>query len=252
VTPPRQETRVRGAPASYREAGCGPVAIIAAGLGLSSRFYGKSYAAFAEAGIRLVVPDLPGWGRTPGPRTGLRPEQTARFLIDFATALGIRRATWIGHSLGAQAVVELAAIRPDLAAALALVGPTGAPGRAEVLRQAWALAVETRRTTLPVIGAVAREYIVTSPFRYLGTWLRHGGHDLLARLPQVSCPALILAGDADPVSRPEFIEVLRHRLPDAQVEWVRGGTHALPRAHAGEFNRIIAGFVQAVGVPRPD
>jgi 2-hydroxy-6-oxonona-2,4-dienedioate hydrolase len=247
VTPPRRQATVRDAPATYREAGGGPVAVIAAGLGLSSRFYEKSYAAFAGAGIRLVVPDLPGWGRTSGPRTGLRPEQTARFLIDLATALGIRRAVWIGHSLGAQAIIELAAVRPDLASGLALVGPTGAPGRAELLRQAWALAVEARRTSLPVIGAVAREYIVTSPFRYLGTWLRHGGHDLLSRLPRVPCPALILAGDADPVCTPEFIEMLRHRLPHAAVAWVRGGTHALPRGHAAEFNRIVTGFVHTAG-----
>jgi pimeloyl-ACP methyl ester carboxylesterase len=239
MIPARQEIEVAGGVASYREAGSGPVALIAAGLGLSSRFYAKSYAAFAGAGIRLVVPDLPGSGRTPGPRTGLDPDRSAAFLVAFATALGVRSATWIGHSLGAQAVVRVAERRPDLAAGAVLVGPTGAPGRTELLRQALGLAVEARRTTLKVIGAVAREYVRTSPLRYLGTWLRHGDDDLLARLPAVRCRALVLAGDADPVCRPDFIELLRHRMPLARVEWIRGGTHALPRGHADAFNRAV-------------
>ena len=235
---------VRGAPASYRESGSGLAVIVTAGLGLTSRFYEGSYAAFANAGLHLIVPDLPGWGSTPGPRTGLHPADTADFLLDFVRALGIRRAVWVGHSLGAQAVVHVAERRPDLAAGLVLVGPTGAPGRYELVRQAWGLLVEARRTSIGVIGAVAREYVRTSPFRYLGTWLRHGRDDLTDRLPRAQCPALILAGDADPVCSPAFIELLRHRIPHAKVEWVRGGTHALPRGHAAEFNRSVVRFIR--------
>ena len=239
----REVTEVNGAPASYREAGSGIVAIVTAGLGLSSRFYEHSYARFASAGIRLIAPDLPGWGKTPGPQTGLSPEDTAAFLLGFADALGIRRAVWIGHSLGAQSVVELAARRPDRALGLVLVGPTGAPGRFKLLRQARALAVESLRTSAAVVAAVAREYIRTPPQRYIGTWIRHSRHPTPALLPRVQCPTLILAGDADPVSPPEYIALLRQRLPQAQVEIVRGGTHALPRGHADEFNRGVIGFI---------
>jgi pimeloyl-ACP methyl ester carboxylesterase len=246
VSSERCRVEVCGRIASYREAGSGVAAIVTAGLGLTSRFYEESYAAFAAAGIHLVVPDLPGWGDTPGPRTGLNPGDTAQFLIDFAHARGIRRAVWIGHSLGAQAVVHVAERRPDLAAGIVLVGPTGGRGRFELARQAWGLAVEARRTSLGVIAAVAREYVRTSPVRYVGTWLRHSRDELPGRLRRIQCPALILAGDADPVCRPEFIELLRHRLPHAEVEWVRGGTHALPRGHAAEFNRRVIEFIRRI------
>lgn len=230
--------------ASYRESGSGIAVIVTAGLGLTSRFYEQSYDAFADAGMHLIIPDLPGWGDTPGPRTGLRPADAAGFLLEFARVLGIRRAIWIGHSLGAQPVVRIAAMRPDIASAIVLVGPTGAPGRFRLLRQAASLAVEARRTSASVIAAVAREYITTSPVRYVGTWLRHGRDDILDLLPRVQCPALILAGDADPVCRAPFVEMLRHRIPHAHVEWVRGGTHALPRGHADHFNRAVTGFVR--------
>jgi pimeloyl-ACP methyl ester carboxylesterase len=246
----RRLVEVCGGTASYREAGSGTAAIVIAGLGLTSRFYEQSYAAFADAGIHLIVPDLPGWGEMPGPRTGLRPADIADFLIDFARALGIRRAVWIGHSLGAQAVVHVAERRPDLAGGVVLIGPTGAPGRFELLRQAWGLAVEARRTSASVIRAVARDYIRTSPVRYIGTWVRHRRDALPDRVPRIQCPVLLLAGDADPICRPAFIELLRNRLPHATVEWVPGGTHALPRGHAGEFNRRVVEFVRRISSAR--
>lgn len=249
MTVRRRHVEVRGRPASYREAGSGIVAIVTAGLGLSSRFYEQSYDAFAGAGIHLIVPDLPGWGDTPGPRTGLAPGDTAAFLLDFATALRIRRAVWIGHSLGAQPVIHIAGRRPDIAAAIVLAGPTGDPRGFRLIRQARGLAVEAVRTSPRVIGAVAREYLTTSPARYIGTWLRYSRDTTLDRLYQIQCPALILAGDQDAVCSPAFVELLRHRIPRAEVEWVRGGSHALPREHSAEFNRAVIAFIRRSNLP---
>jgi pimeloyl-ACP methyl ester carboxylesterase len=249
VTAQRRLIEVRGRTASYREAGSGIVAVMTAGLGLTSRFYAQSYDAFARAGIHLIVPDQPGWGDTPGPRTGLAPDDTVAFLLDFAHALRIHRAVWIGHSLGAQPVIHIAGRRPDIAHAVILVGPTGAPGRFRLFRQARGLALEAFRAPARVIGAVAREYLTTSPARYAGTWLRHSRDITSDRLYQIRCPTLILAGDEDAVCSPAFVELLRHRIPRAEVEWVRGGSHALPRAHAAEFNRAVIAFIHRSRLP---
>jgi pimeloyl-ACP methyl ester carboxylesterase len=249
VTERRRHVDVRGRTASYREAGSGIVAVMTAGLGLTSRFYARSYDAFAGAGIHLIVPDLPGWGDTPGPRTGLAPDDTAAFLLDFAHALHIRRAVWIGHSLGAQSVIHIAGRRPDIAHAVVLVGPTGGPGRFRLIRQARGLALEALRVPASVIGAVAREYLTTSPARYAGTWLRHSRDVTADHLYRVQCPTLILTGDEDAVCSPAFVELLRHRIPRAEVEWVRGASHALPRANAAEFNRAVIAFIQRSQLP---
>jgi pimeloyl-ACP methyl ester carboxylesterase len=231
---------------SWRESGSGPPVVLAAGLGLSSSFYEGSYGPMAAAGVRLLVPDLPGWGGTPGPLTGISPHYTASFLEHFAHQLGLRGAVWAGHSLGAQAVVELAVRRPELVRGLVLVGPTGRPGALEVLRQAGAIAVESTRVSLHVMRGIARDYLRTPPQRYLGTWLRHGRHDLAWQLRAVRCPVLVLVGDRDPVCTRGFIRMLEHCLPDARVEWVPGGTHALPRGSVAEFNARVARFTLEV------
>ncbi|HSJ24736.1 MAG TPA: alpha/beta hydrolase [Longimicrobiales bacterium] len=230
------------APGPVTDQGEAPVVVLVAGLGLSGEFYEASHAPLAAAGVRLVVPDLPGWGRTPGPLTGISPEATATFLESFAEALAIRRAVWAGHSLGAQAVAVLAARRPDLAAGLVLVGPTGRPARFETPRQVLALTLEATRVSARVVRAVAGEYVRTPPSRYLGTWLRHAGHDLPAVLARVHCPVLILVGDNDPVCPAGYIATLARHAPRAAVTWVAGGTHALPRGSADAFNAALADF----------
>ena len=93
----------------YREAGAGAAVIVVSGLGLSGRFYDRNLPAFADAGLRMIVPDLPGFGGTRGGRVrGQSVAETCAFLRTFADALGIARATWIGHSIGAQAALQLA------------------------------------------------------------------------------------------------------------------------------------------------
>ena len=235
---------VNGAPASYRESGAGIVAIVTAGLGLTSRFYAESYRAFASAGIRLVVPDLPGWGETPGPRTGASAEDTAAFLLAFADRVGVEKAIWIGHSVGVHAVSLVAAASPARARGLVLVGPTGEPGRFLLGRQAFGLMKEAARTSWRVLGAVARDYLTSSPLRYFGTWLRQARDDLVGRAPRIQCPTLLLAGDADPVCRPAFLELLQHRIPHARLECIPGASHALPRGHAAAFNRAVIRFIR--------
>jgi 2-hydroxy-6-oxonona-2,4-dienedioate hydrolase len=233
--------------ASWRESGAGPVAVLAAGLGLSSEFYADSYRRFAAAGVRLVVPDLPGWGRTPGRLTGISPGDTAEFLESFSGALGLPPAIWIGHSLGAQAVSELARVRPERVRGLVLVGPTGRDRHRELLRQVGALALEATRISRHTFAGVLQDYLRTPPQRYLGTWLRHGGHSLAAALSEVQCPTLILAGDRDPVCTAAFVDRLATVLPRGEVAWVRGGTHALPRGCPDEFAGLATEFVRRQG-----
>jgi pimeloyl-ACP methyl ester carboxylesterase len=50
--------------------------------------------------FRLIAPDLRGHGWTEAPRAGYEKEQLASDLLAVLDALGIERATWIGHDWG--------------------------------------------------------------------------------------------------------------------------------------------------------
>ena len=233
--------------AVYREAGEGFPVVIVAGLGLTSRFYENSYQTFARAGLRLIVPHLPGTGGTPGPRTGVDPDLVTSFIAEFASALQLPRALYVGHSLGAQSVLLLAMHAPALLAGIALVGPTGSLRARPLLWQAKGLLAESVRVHPAVIGAVARDYLRVSPVRYLGTWIRHRDPVAEGRLPEIDIPALLLLGGRDGVIDRDYVTLLKAALPDLTVMEVPDASHAMPRSQYGAFNAAVIGFARRVG-----
>jgi pimeloyl-ACP methyl ester carboxylesterase len=224
------------------EAGHGPTSILVPGLGLSARFYEASPPAFAAAGHRLLVPDPPGFGSSTAPQALPDILAMARLLADFAAAAGVREAAWIGHSVSAQTCLALAANRPDLVTRLVLVGPTGASRRA-LLRQAAGLAREATRAPLRTIGAVAADYIHTSPRRYLALWLAAARADTLAHARRAHCPTLLVVGTADAVVPADALARLLDVLPDGRLIHVPGAGHALPHEDPVAFHRVILPFL---------
>lgn len=78
--------------------------------------------ALAAAGRRVVCPDLRGHGWSDAPADGYEKEQLADDLLALLDALGIDRATWVGHDWGGF-VSMLAALRaPERADRLLLLG----------------------------------------------------------------------------------------------------------------------------------
>src|SRR3989475_10581252 len=99
--------------------------------GISANKKIMSYLArgFAEQGLRVYVPDLPGHGRTPGPLSPVRAEQCAESLLRELLARGMisaNRTILAGHSMGG-AIAERSAARVPVAG---LIGISPAPMRA--------------------------------------------------------------------------------------------------------------------------
>ena len=110
----------------YREAGEGPALVLVHGLGLSADFWWGNGPPLAAAGFRVLAPDLPGFGKTEGPPYLPVPEQ-ARWVAAWAEALELPPAAYVGHSVSAQAVLELAADAPRRRAIRRRCGCCGRP-----------------------------------------------------------------------------------------------------------------------------
>lgn len=243
------EAELDGRRVRWRETGSGDVVVVIPGLGLTGRFYARNATAFAAAGFRFIVPDLPGIGGTRGARTGLGVPEMSHFTLAFLDLLAVERAHLIGHSLGAQAVLHAAAHAAARVRAIVLVGPTGTHQRklARIGHQIIGLGREALGAPWPVIGTVARDYVRVSPAAYLGTWLRSSADDPLAYAARVANPALLAVGTRDPVAERGFVEMLATAMPDAQIAWIDGGGHALPRDCASGFNTAAITFLRACG-----
>lgn len=224
----------------YVSAGDGPPIIFAAGLGISADFYKPNMAALVNAGFRAIAPDLPGFGKTHGPFWGADVRMLTQHLTDFATALNLRHAGWIGHSLGCQPLLRLAGEQPELVRALVLAGPTGGYDH-RLLKQVGALASAAVQEPWRLLKAVLRDYVRLSPFNYLGVWIKARRDDPLMAAKTVMQPALIVVGTKDKVPQPDFLTNLSAVLK-AEVIKLPGGNHGLPIDAQREFERECIRF----------
>ena len=224
----------------YVHAGSGPTVIFAAGLGISADFYKPNMTALAHAGFRAIAVDLPGFGKTRGPFFGANVELLTTHLTEFARALDIRHAGWIGHSLGCQPLLRIAALHPELVRAFVLAGPTGGYDH-RLLNQAKALAIAAVQEPWRLMKAVLRDYVRLSPFNYLGVWVKARRDDPLVSARRAQQPALILVGTRDRIPPTEFLANLTQLLK-AEVKKLPGGNHGLPLDAQTDFDRECIAF----------
>jgi pimeloyl-ACP methyl ester carboxylesterase/drug/metabolite transporter (DMT)-like permease len=203
-------------------------------------------------GVRAIVPDRPGWGRSPGPALGIR--ANAEVLAAVLEKRGAGRAVVVGHSFGAAVAVALALQRPEQVAALVLAAPAVAASSLSRLDRLLALPVagETlARLGLGLLRLTARSAAVLpdgwrsglSPvLAGLPDWVRGAAWrafvveqralldelpGLERELPGVAVPAVVLAGRRDRVVPPRAAEAVAAALGSSEMVWVEAG-HLLP------------------------
>ena len=231
---------------TFRVAGNGRVVFLVHGLGLSSRIYERNCEELAAAGFRVIAPDMPGFGDTPGPRGGLSVAESAAWLKEFARALEVEHAIWIGHSISCQSVLAVAAESPHRADAIVLIAPTGAPGRGRRTKQLLKFARNAPREPFWAARAVARDYLSTSPIKYVGTWLKGFRDHPVDRLPAIQCPALVVIGARDPVVPRSYVSMLATGIRNATVAEIPGGAHGVPFDRRSEMDARIIEWLRTV------
>jgi pimeloyl-ACP methyl ester carboxylesterase len=148
----QRELDWRGTRLRYAVRGDGPPLVLVHGLGGTIENW-RALAPLLAAEHRVLVPDLPGHGRS-------APLSEARDVDVLAEAvLGILAgAVWIGHSLGGVIALRAAVLRSDAVRGLVLAAAAGIGS-----------ASRAARVTLTVLG-VARPGRVIAPYRH--AWAR--------------------------------------------------------------------------------
>jgi len=167
------------------------------GLGMSSAYFGRFARALYARGANPIAPDLPGFGESvSGAAAG--PAEHARILAEWADALSIRNATWIGHSVGCNAVMNLARSRPDIVNRVVCIGPLWSARNPS--RLLLALLRDAFREPLALYAHIFRAYLRCGVRRWFRTFLRYAG-DLRGTPPG----ALMISGERDPLVDRESI-----------------------------------------------
>ncbi|MFF9868817.1 alpha/beta fold hydrolase [Streptomyces sp. NPDC013953] len=261
------------------ETGDGPPVLLLHGGGPGTSgvpSYHRNIGALAEE-FRVVVPDLPGYGRSTKGVDASDPvgylADTVRGLLD---ELGLDRAHLVGHSYGGACALRLALDTPERVGRMVLLGPGGV-GTTRSLPTPGLTALLNYYTgdgpSRPKLERFVREYLVVDATeisdqdiddRYRASidpevvasppLRRPSGRGALRtvwrtdvtrdrRLGRLPVPTLVLWGARDKVNRPRGGRMLAERMPDCDLYTVANTGHWVQFERAELFNRLCSGFL---------
>ncbi|WP_100521037.1 alpha/beta fold hydrolase [Mycobacteroides abscessus] len=277
-----------GKPIFYAEAGAGPVVILLHGGGPGASGvsnYSRNIEALAQH-FRVIVPDMPGYGRSAKGVDLLDPfgylANTIRGLLD---ELGIASAHLVGNSYGGAAALRLALDTPHRVDKLVLMGPGG-------IGTTRGLPTAGLNTLLGYYGgdgpsrdkleAFIRTYLVydgasvpdelidlryeasidpavvadpplrrpSGPTALRTLWRMDLTRD--SRLKSLSTPTLVLWGRDDKVNKPSGGPMLLNTMPNAELVMTSRTGHWMQWERAELFNRLVADFLSVTSTFEPE
>ncbi len=217
----------------------GPVYVLVHGIGMGRSVFADLIRHLHDG--EVIAVDLPGYGEAPEPARVLTMERTADLVAAYLRAHVTQPAVLIGHSMGAQVVLEVAVRHPAVVDRIVLVGPTVDPTARTAPRQLWRLLRDIAVESPRVIGRGAREYLRAGPrlrakFRAM---LAHRPEDVLAR---AHVPALVIRGEDDLVAPRAWCRRVAHGLPQGRLVEIAGHGHETMIRDAAPAARLIRAF----------
>ena len=229
------------------------------------------------AQFHAVAADRPGYGASQLAAGGFA--ANARAVLDDLDSRGIQRAVLVGHSYGGGVALAAASLAPHRVEAVVLVASVGpgcvngwdkllaAPGAGPLCALvAWRLtpwiararlALITRRQDRPLAPGEHVNWQIWAQgsrehSRLWRTFLAEQRallrelDELVAAVPSVEAPVLLLADPKDTLIPVDTALRLAQVLPDARLQLVEGAGHHLPRRAPDSVADAIAAFVAAM------
>ncbi len=261
--PPGAIVDVDGVPIHYIERGSGPAA-----AALIHGFLGHTYSfryliPELAKDRRVVAVDLKGSGYSSRPQKGdYSLTEQARLVIRLMDKLGIDRASFVGHSLGGEVAMRLAANWPERVEKLVLaasvsgdripslpVTPLIKPilwligrlfGRRIFRRQFY----DPRKATKEVLEAYRRPLRIKGTGHAVYQTLRDMRREKAVESSRITAPVLILWASSERILPRWVLSRLRKRFPQAKVVAIERAGHLLLEEQPEQANRAVKSFLE--------
>lgn len=248
--------------------GAGPETLLLAhGLGTDQSIWSRFLPSFANT-HRIVAFDFAGCGKSPADsydpvRYGTL-DGYASDVLDVCAALDLRRAVFVGHSIGGMVGVLAALAAPERFARLVLIAPAarylgdppeyaGAFTREDLDRMldlmgqnfaGWASHMALANTQdVEVATTLERTFLSGDAARSRRFAEVALSIDLRKALPRVAVPALVLACRHDELIPPSLGEYVHDHLPRSRFELLPGAGHCPQLNYPGEVADAIRRFL---------
>jgi pimeloyl-ACP methyl ester carboxylesterase len=232
---------------AYDESGAGTPVVLLHAFPLHAAMWNEQRAALADR-VRVITPDLPGFGRSPLPQAEPSLDLVADAVVELLDTLELDRVVLGGLSLGGYVAMAILRRHPERVSALILADTkAGAdPQAAQDNRERIAATVVAERSMRVVLtdvlpGLVGKRTkrrrgevlgVVTDTIREADpasiAWIQRAmaaRPDSFDTLRAVQVPALVIVGEDDEISPPSDAEAMVAALPDARLVTVPASGH---------------------------
>jgi len=267
---------VNGANLNVKVTGSGPAVMALHGFAGNMSTW-EQFTSEAQQNYTLITVDLLGHGDSDSPKdpARYRVENTVADLGTILDNLDVRRACWLGYSMGGRISLVASTLIPDKCAALVLEGAS--PGLSSVEQRAereisdHALArfieeegieafhnyweqqplFASQRLLPPEVQERIRNQRVKSNPTGLANTLRAAGPgtqlSVREHLSSLKLPVLCVAGEYDEKFC-SIAEEMCRLLPNGRVSIVRGAGHAPHLEKSQDFNSLVLEFLESIGI----
>ncbi|MFM2239977.1 MAG: hypothetical protein RJA69_1351 [Pseudomonadota bacterium] len=239
-----------------------PPVVMLHGLAESGETF-RRWAPYFASHHQVIRPDLRGYGdSTPmSADYDYQFAQLGRDIIALMDHLAIDKACLVGAKIGGTLALHLAARYPDRVLAVAAVGTpaslTSFSERAPTWRQQirsegvkpWVKETTEGRLGTSLPPAAIQWWVdmmSKTPGSTLEAFLKMVPTvDVMAELPQVQCPTLVLTTTGSMLGSVEAVKSWQSTIPNSRLEVIEGDSYHVAATHPDQCARMVRQFLDA-------
>ena len=244
-------TSIKGLEVNYEIIGEGKPLLILHGWGSNSERWQKVGELLAGKGIKVIIPDLPGFGGSQRPSMAWGLDDYCEFIQEFIKLLNLEKFYLLGHSFGGALAVKCSLKFPEKIDELFLVS-AACFRRSSFKKKLLYIISKIFKvfSFIPFVKKAFYKFIVgESDYPYTqgimkDIYLKIIKEDLSDILLQVQVPTTIIWGEKDDVTKIEDAHLINEKIKGSRLEIIPDADHDLNTKAPKELSESIKQFLK--------
>jgi pimeloyl-ACP methyl ester carboxylesterase len=229
-------------------------AVLLHGWGTDSSTFSQISQVFD--GYRIISPDLPGFGKSQPPNEPWGVKQYARFVVALLNKLELNSVdVFLGHSFGGRILLELVGTKMFEPKKLILLSSHGLPEPKSIKGRVGLIAAKIGSIATSFLPISTQEKLKVKLYSTLGSqdYISSGSIQTtfkkviaqdatkIARL--IDCPTLLVYGQQDITTPPEFGRQFNRLIPNSVLELVEDAGHYVHQDQPEAVKHLIRNYL---------
>ncbi len=252
----------------FEEHGSGFPVLLLHAFPLSRKMWKPQIEAFTAENVRLVLPDLRGFGGSGLDANISRMEEMADDIAELLDRLDIKQAVIGGLSMGGYVTFNLYRLRPELFRAMIMCDTNSADDSQEKRENRFKLIENiiengtqalidnmlphltgsfTKANNKDLIAKLTRMFAETDPLAAIAAlrgMAERSDHTYL--LPEIDVPTLLVFGEEDELTDLKIAEGMHEKIRDSRLSVIKDAGHYSNLEQPEQFDQAVVSFLREI------